>query len=67
MEKKVPLIQERDEVTQLKKALSQKHLSYVLITCTEPTHEGEMNVEMACEGDPDLLSMMVDGAKDHLV
>lgn len=57
---------DHSEVEDLKKVLAKKRLSYVLITCSEPTEEGEMDVEMACEGDPALLSMLVDGAKERL-
>lgn len=66
MSKIVPIDFERSEIDQLKKILDKKHLSYVLITCSEPSLEGEMDVEMACEGDPVLLSMLVDGAKDRI-
>jgi len=66
MPKVIPVEFEPSEVEQLKSALTKKHLSYVLITCTEPSSEGDMNVEMACEGDPALLSMLVDGAKERL-
>ena len=66
MPKVIPVDFEHSEIEELKSALAKKHVSYVLITCTEPSKEGDMDVEMACEGDPALLSMLVDGAKERL-
>ena len=43
-------------VSRLKKALSDEELSFVLITCSKPSKEGKMSVEMDCNGDPDLIA-----------
>lgn len=36
---------------------------YVLITCTEPSKEGDMEVEMTYEGDESLVSYLVENAQ----
>lgn len=48
----------------LKEALSKKRACYVLITCNEPSHNGEMEVEMSYEGDIALASYLLDAAKN---
>jgi membrane-bound inhibitor of C-type lysozyme len=46
----------------IKLALSQIHACYVLITCSEPSKEGHMEVEMNYEGDESLAAFLVDNA-----
>lgn len=46
----------------IKKTLRDKHACYVLITCSAPTSEGKMDVEMNYEGDEMLASFLVDNA-----
>jgi len=46
----------------IKQALSEIHACYVLITCSEPSKEGKMEVEMSYEGDESLASFLVDNA-----
>lgn len=46
----------------IKKTLAEKHACYVLITCAEPTREGQMEVEMTYEGDESLASFLVENA-----
>lgn len=36
--------------------------AYVLITCSKPTSQGDMEVEMTYEGDEDLVSYLVENA-----
>ncbi len=48
---------------EVKQALKKKHACYVLITCSAPNEEGEMEVEMDCEGDPVLASYLIRGAQ----
>ncbi len=36
---------------------------YVLITCTEPSGDGDMEVEMTYEGDESLVSYLVENAQ----
>jgi hypothetical protein len=52
------------EVTfeKIKKTLSAKHACYVLITCSAPSNDGKMEVEMTYEGDETLASFLVDNA-----
>lgn len=47
---------------QIKKAIGDKCACYVLITCTEPSADGKMNVEMNYEGDEGLAAFLVDNA-----
>ena len=44
------------------KALSKKNQCYVLITCKEPSLDGEMEVEMSYGGDPILAAYLVESA-----
>ena len=46
----------------IKKALSAKCACYVLITCTEPSADGKMEVAMNFEGDEDLAAFLVENA-----
>ena len=62
---KVAILQ-TNEMSDVKKALSDKHLSYVLITCSPPSKEGKMNVELAYEGDHDLLAYLMESAQNIL-
>lgn len=64
MSKIVPL--QISEMNAVKKALTDQHLSYVLITCTPPSEKGEMNVELAYEGDRDLIAYLVESAQGYL-
>ena len=47
---------------EIKKALGAKCACYVLITCTEPTADGKMEVEMNYDGDIDLAAFLVENA-----
>ncbi|MCB1109571.1 MAG: hypothetical protein KDK64_01195 [Chlamydiia bacterium] len=53
-------------ISQLKKALSDEHLSFVLITCSKPSKEGKMNVEMDYNGDPALIAYLMKNAENYL-
>jgi len=46
----------------MKKTLGEKHACYVLITCTDSSENGEMNVQMDFEGDENLAAFLVDSA-----
>lgn len=43
--------------------LSKNHACYVLITCDEPTDDGNMQVQMTYEGDADLAAYLLQGAQ----
>lgn len=46
------------------KAKAEKNASsYVLITCGQPSEEGEMQVEMTYQGDEALVSYLLQGAQ----
>lgn len=47
----------------IKEALGENHACYVLITCTPPTKEGKMHVDMSYEGDHCLASYLIDSAQ----
>ncbi len=46
----------------IKKSLSEKHACYVLITCSQPSDEGKMDVEMNYEGDETLAAFLLENA-----
>lgn len=50
----------------LKDELAKKHACYVLITCNEPTDDGNMQVEMSYQGDATLAAYILQGAQMHL-
>jgi hypothetical protein len=50
----------------LQKALAKNPSCYVLITCTEPTEDGEMQVEMTYQGDAVLASYLLKGAQHFI-
>jgi len=47
---------------EIKKILRRKPLAYVLITCTDPDEAGEMDVQLSSQGDPALVSYLLEGA-----
>ncbi|MCE2982711.1 MAG: hypothetical protein LW832_03995 [Parachlamydia sp.] len=51
---------------QLEKALMQKNACYILITCGDPTQNGDMQVEMTYEGDATLASFLLQGAQTFI-
>jgi len=48
----------------IKKNLKKNNACYVLITCSEPSKDGKMDVELNYSGDDNLASYLVDGAQD---
>lgn len=47
----------------LRDTLAKNHACYVLITCDEPTDDGNMQVEMTYEGDAALAAYLLQGAQ----
>jgi hypothetical protein len=45
------------------KSLRENHACFVLITCTAPSDDGKMDVQMCYEGDEVLASYLVDNAQ----
>lgn len=46
--------------------LAKKHACYVLITCDEPSEEGNMQVKMTYEGDRNLAAFLLQGAQNYM-
>lgn len=49
-------------LSQVKRTLQGQCACYVLITCTEPSSEGKMEVQMNYEGDEDLAAYLIANA-----
>lgn len=47
----------------LRDTLAKNHACYVLITCDEPTDDGNMQVQMTYEGDAALAAYLLQGAQ----
>jgi hypothetical protein len=47
----------------IRKTLTKRTACYILITCEEPSADGNMNVQMSYEGDPALASYLLQGAQ----
>jgi hypothetical protein len=47
---------------EIKKFLGDKCACYVLITCSEPSPEGNMDVELNYEGDESLAAFLIENA-----
>lgn len=50
----------------VQKVLDKEACCYVLITCGEPSEDGEMNVEMTYQGDPATASYLLQGAQFYI-
>ncbi|NGX63896.1 MAG: hypothetical protein KR126chlam6_01318 [Candidatus Anoxychlamydiales bacterium] len=48
----------------IKKNLKKNNACYVLITCSQPSQDGEMQVELNYSGDENLASYLIDGAQN---
>lgn len=49
-------------LSRIQDTLKDQCVCYVLITCSTPSKDGKMEVEMSFEGDEVLASFLVDGA-----
>ncbi len=47
----------------IQRALEKEHACYVLITCSNPSEKGEMQVELSYEGDEGLASYLLESAQ----
>lgn len=56
----------QDKSDKIREALAKKYACYVLITCNEPSQDGNMQVEMTYEGDPMLAAYLVQGAQSFM-
>ncbi len=50
----------------LQEVLDQNHSCYVLITCGQPSEDGQMQVEMTYQGDVSLASYLLQGAQSFI-
>lgn len=50
----------------VKDYLAENNLCYVLLTCSRPSQEGEMEVEMFYEGEDHLASYLIESAQEVL-
>lgn len=48
---------------QINKALEKNPVCYVLITCGQSLENGQMQVEMSYDGDPDLAAYLIQDAQ----
>lgn len=56
----------RDPHKEFEKTFSKNHAGYVLITCQNPTDDGNMNVEMTFGGSAALANILINGAQMYL-
>lgn len=49
-------------LSKIKKELSEQYSCYVLITCSDPSKDGAMEVEMNYEGDDMLAAFLLENA-----
>ncbi len=47
--------------------LPEKSACYVLITCSEPSQDGKMEIEMTYEGDAVLAAYLIESAQGRLI
>lgn len=52
----------RIDKQQIKKSLKDDCACYVLITCSNPSSDGKMEVEMCFEGEEDLAALLIENA-----
>ena len=65
MSKKIIKVEEQSkefQLEQVKNAVGGNCACFVLITCTHPSSEGKMEVEMHYEGDESLAAFLVENA-----
>lgn len=51
-------------IEDIKHYLAKNNHCYVLLTCSDPSEKGDMQVEMVFEGDEDLACLMLEGGMD---
>lgn len=50
----------------IKDKLAENHACYVLVTCDNPSEDGNMQVEMSYHGDASLAAMLLHGAQTYM-
>ena len=56
--------EEKHLFQKIKNYLAENNFCYVLLTCSEPSEEGNMQVEMDFEGDEDLASYLLESSRE---
>lgn len=56
----------RNAEQNLKDTLAKNHACYVLITCDEPSADGNMQVNMSYEGNTTLAAYLLQGAQSYM-
>lgn len=51
----------------IKKYLAENNLCYVLLTCSAPSSEGNMQVEVAYEGEDVIASYLIESAQEIIL
>lgn len=46
--------------------LAKKYACYVLVTCNEPSDDGDIQVEMTYHGDASLAALLLHGAQSYM-
>jgi hypothetical protein len=59
------IIKRRTSMDKIKKLLMEDHAGYVLITCSNPSINGMMNVELSYEGDQALACYLLESAVNN--
>lgn len=63
--KKITREENKYSFQQIKQFLAENNSCYVLLTCSEPNEKGNMQVEMAYDGDEDLASYLLENAQSY--
>ena len=66
MSKVTSIAPEKINLSKVSDALTEQNISFVLITCKDPSASGEMEVEMNYNGDRDLIACLIESASNHL-
>lgn len=55
-----------NEDKSIKDKLAKNHACYVLVTCDQPSLDGDMQVEMTYHGDATLAALLLHGAQTYM-
>ncbi len=58
--------QDAKDAPSVRPRLSKDNACYVLITCTKPSEDGKMQVEMTYEGDECLAAYLIESAQEFI-
>jgi hypothetical protein len=56
-------VEKKHAVQRVKDYLAENNYCYVLLTCSQPSEEGNMQVEMSYEGDDHVASYLIESAQ----